>query len=43
MIGDFNNGVTGFIDWNLALDSHGGPLHINVVDLDHFGADSMVS
>ncbi|GMI41940.1 hypothetical protein TrCOL_g1379, partial [Triparma columacea] len=41
MIGDFNNGVTGFIDWNLALDSHGGPLHINVVDLDHFGADSM--
>ena len=41
MIGDFNNGVTGFIDWNLALDSHGGPLHINVIDLDHFGADSM--
>ncbi|GMH88248.1 hypothetical protein TrST_g10311 [Triparma strigata] len=41
MIGDFNNHVTGFIDWNLALDSHGGPLHQNVVVLDHFGADSM--
>jgi glucosylceramidase len=41
MIGDFNNWVTGFVDWNLALDQHGGPLHINVVPLDHFGADSM--
>lgn len=24
MIGDFNNYVMGFIDWNLILDSHGG-------------------
>ena len=24
MIGDFNNHVVGFIDWNLALDAKGG-------------------
>jgi glucosylceramidase len=27
MIGDFNNGVCGFIDWNIALDMQGGPNH----------------
>lgn len=27
MIGDFNNWVTGFIDWNLLLDRYGGPNH----------------
>jgi hypothetical protein len=24
MIGDFNNGVVGFIDWNLVLGRYGG-------------------
>ncbi len=28
MIGDFSNGVCGFIDWNIALDTHGGPNHV---------------
>jgi glucosylceramidase len=28
MIGDFNNGVCGFIDWNIALDTQGGPNHV---------------
>jgi glucosylceramidase len=28
MIGDFNNGVCGFIDWNIALDMQGGPNHV---------------
>ncbi|XP_019851801.1 PREDICTED: putative glucosylceramidase 3 [Amphimedon queenslandica] len=27
MIGDFNNWVVGFIDWNLLLDRYGGPNH----------------
>ena len=27
MIGDFNNWVVGFIDWNLLLDKYGGPNH----------------
>ena len=27
MIGDLNNGVCGFIDWNIALDLQGGPNH----------------
>ena len=46
MIGDFNNWVVGFIDWNLLLDLKGGPDHAgpnlcesNVV-LD-CGSDSM--
>ena len=28
MIGDFSNGVCGFIDWNIALDTQGGPNHV---------------
>jgi glucosylceramidase len=28
MIGDFNNGICGFIDWNIALDFQGGPNHV---------------
>lgn len=28
MIGDFANGVCGFIDWNIALDMQGGPNHV---------------
>lgn len=28
MIGDFNNGICGFIDWNIALDTQGGPNHV---------------
>ncbi len=27
IIGDFNNGVNGFIDWNMVLDYNGGPNH----------------
>jgi len=42
MIGDFSNWVTGFVDWNLALDLHGGPLHVNVEVSDLFGSDSAV-
>ena len=28
MIGDFGNGICGFIDWNIALDLRGGPNHV---------------
>ncbi|MEO9021875.1 MAG: glycoside hydrolase family 30 protein [Ginsengibacter sp.] len=28
MIHDFNNGTTGWIDWNILLDQHGGPNHV---------------
>lgn len=28
MIGDFNNWVCGYIDWNIALDQRGGPNHV---------------
>ncbi len=28
MIGDFNNRVAGYIDWNIALDQRGGPNHV---------------
>ena len=28
MIGDFSNGICGFIDWNIALDMQGGPNHV---------------
>lgn len=31
MIGDFNSGSTGWIDWNLVLDEVGGPNHVNNV------------
>ena len=27
MMGDLNNWVIGFIDWNLLLDQYGGPNH----------------
>jgi glucosylceramidase len=29
MIGDFNNWVEGYLDWNLVLDETGGPNHVN--------------
>ena len=29
MIGNFNNGTVGFTDWNVILDSEGGPNHVN--------------
>jgi glucosylceramidase len=28
MINDFNNGMTGFTDWNIILDETGGPNHV---------------
>lgn len=28
MIGNFNNGTNGFTDWNIFLDSEGGPNHV---------------
>lgn len=28
MIGDFNNGAAGWIDWNMVLDQNGGPNHV---------------
>jgi glucosylceramidase len=28
MINDFNNGMTGFTDWNIYLDETGGPNHV---------------
>jgi glucosylceramidase len=28
MIHDFNDGTTGWIDWNVLLDEHGGPNHV---------------
>ena len=28
MIGDFNGGMNGFLDWNVILDSKGGPNHV---------------
>ena len=28
MIGNFKNGVSAFFDWNLLLDSQGGPNHV---------------
>jgi glucosylceramidase len=28
MIKDFNNGLTGFTDWNIFLDEKGGPNHV---------------
>ena len=41
MIGAFNTWVTGFLDWNLALDANGGPEHVNVVVSDLVGSDAM--
>ena len=29
MIGNFNAGMNGYIDWNLLLDDKGGPNHVN--------------
>lgn len=29
MINDFNNGMTGFTDWNILLDQTGGPNHVS--------------
>jgi glucosylceramidase len=42
IIGDLNNGVCGWIDWNIALDLRGGPNHVGnfcdapvLVDTEH--------
>jgi len=38
IIGDFNAGARGWIDWNLMLDEHGGPNHVgNVCDAAMIG------
>jgi glucosylceramidase len=29
MVNDFNNGAVGWTDWNVLLDEHGGPNHVN--------------
>lgn len=29
MIGDFNNGMSGFLDWNVLLDERGGMNHVD--------------
>lgn len=29
MVHDFNNGAVGWTDWNVLLDEHGGPNHVN--------------
>ena len=29
MMGNFNHGMTAFLDWNLLLDTQGGPNHVN--------------
>lgn len=29
MISDFNNGASGWVDWNILLDETGGPNHVN--------------
>ena len=29
MIGNFNAGMNGFLDWNICLDGQGGPNHVN--------------
>jgi len=48
IIGDFNNYVTGFIDWNLILDLEGGPDHACPNDAEshipyvYCGSDSML-
>ena len=45
MIGDFNNYVTGFIDWNLVLDTNGGPDHAGPDDCEDVikcGSDAML-
>ena len=45
MIGDFNNWVVGFIDWNLLLDKYGGPNHSFVKECEGVikcGSDAML-
>lgn len=42
MMGDFNNNVQGFIDWNLALGRYGGPVHLNFILFNTSGTDSLV-
>mmetsp|Transcript_14933 Transcript_14933/g.51991 ORF Transcript_14933/g.51991 Transcript_14933/m.51991 type:complete len:458 (-) Transcript_14933:71-1444(-) len=42
IMGDFNNYVRGWVDWNMALDKDGGPLHIGPVVSSMFGSDSMM-
>merc|ERR1712032_485857 len=47
MIGDFNNWVKGFIDWNLVLDLMGAPTHAapnlgESHDVVHAGSDAML-
>ena len=45
MIGDFNNWVVGFIDWNLVLDMYGGPDHAGPAECEGLikcGSDAMI-
>lgn len=42
IMGDFNHWVRGFVDWNIALDKNGGPLHVGPIVWDSFGSDSMM-
>ncbi|XP_062521311.1 putative glucosylceramidase 3 isoform X2 [Corticium candelabrum] len=45
MIGDFNNWVVGFIDWNLLLDMYGGPDHAGPHECEGLikcGSDAMI-
>ena len=45
IIGDLNNWVVGFVDWNLILDKVGGPNHKGPNDCegpDYCGSDSMM-
>ena len=45
IIGDMNNWVIGFIDWNLLLDKYGGPDHAGPGECEKFikcGSDSMI-
>lgn len=45
MIGDFNNWVVGFIDWNLMLDMYGGPDHAGPDECEGIikcGSDAMI-
>ena len=36
MIGNLNHGMQAFYDWNLLLDSKGGPNHVGTTATPHF-------
>ena len=42
IIGDMNNWVVGFIDWNCLLDMLGGPNHKDLDECEGAGSDSVV-